>query len=187
MIFDHLELQRHMTPDSMQGATVAITGGTGSFGSMMAKHLLGRGVDSVHILSRDEAKQDEMRKRFSDARLKFFLGDVRDYESVERAFLGTSFVFHAAALKQVPSCEFFPEQAVKTNVVGSSNVIEAANRVGVRSVVCLSMDKAVPPMHLRVHSEGESAPVDALLRDDHRSDAIRPTSMTARRATFGRP
>src|SRR5680860_189831 len=136
-----------MTPDSMQGATVAITGGTGSFGSMMAKHLLGRGVDSVHILSRDEAKQDEMRKRFSDARLKFFLGDVRDYESVERAFLGTSFVFHAAALKQVPSCEFFPEQAVKTNVVGSSNVIEAANRVGVRSVVWLSTDKAVYPVN----------------------------------------
>lgn len=136
-----------MTSDSLRGATVAITGGTGSFGSIMTKHALERGVESVHILSRDEAKQDEMRKRFSDSRLKFFLGDVRDYESVERSFLDTEFVFHAAALKQVPSCEFFPEQAVKTNVVGSTNVIEAANRVGVRSVVCLSTDKAVYPVN----------------------------------------
>ena len=136
-----------MTSDAMQGATVAITGGTGSFGSMMASHLLGRGIESVHILSRDEAKQDEMRKNFADPRLKFFLGDVRDYQSVEQAFVDTDFVFHAAALKQVPSCEFFPEQAVKTNVVGSNNVIEAANRVGVRSVVCLSTDKAVYPVN----------------------------------------
>jgi UDP-glucose 4-epimerase len=131
----------------IQGATVAITGGTGSFGSTMAAHLLGRGVDTIHILSRDEAKQDEMRKRFSDSRLRFFLGDIRDYDSVHGAFVDTDYVFHAAALKQVPSCEFFPEQAVKTNVVGSHNVIEAAARNGVRSVVCLSTDKAVYPVN----------------------------------------
>lgn len=132
---------------TMTGATVAITGGTGSFGSTMAAHLLEQGVQAVHILSRDEAKQDEMRKRFADPRLRFFLGDVRDYDSVQSAFVDTDFVFHAAALKQVPSCEFFPEQAVKTNVVGSHNVIEAAARSGVRSVVCLSTDKAVYPVN----------------------------------------
>jgi UDP-glucose 4-epimerase len=113
----------------------------------MAAHLLERGVDTIHILSRDEAKQDEMRKRFSDSRLRFFLGDIRDYDSVLSAFVDTDFVFHAAALKQVPSCEFFPEQAVKTNVTGSHNVLEAAARVGVRSVVCLSTDKAVYPVN----------------------------------------
>lgn len=132
---------------SMQGATVAITGGTGSFGSTMVHHLLERGVGSVHILSRDESKQDEMRKRFSDSRLRFFIGDVRDRESVAQAFVDTDFVFHAAALKQVPSCEFFPEQAVKTNVTGSHNVIEAAAAAGVQSVVCLSTDKAVYPVN----------------------------------------
>lgn len=132
---------------AMQGATVAITGGTGSFGSMMVSHLLTRGVEKIHILSRDEAKQDEMRRVFSDARLRFFLGDVRDYASVAEAFVDTDFVFHAAALKQVPSCEFFPSQAVKTNVMGSQNVIDAAAAAGVRSVVCLSTDKAVYPVN----------------------------------------
>lgn len=133
--------------DNLSGATVAITGGTGSFGSTMVTHLLERGAAAVHILSRDEAKQDAMRKRFSDSRLRFFLGDVRDRESVAGAFVDTDFVFHAAALKQVPSCEFFPEQAVKTNVIGSHNVIEAAAAAGVRSVVCLGTDKAVYPVN----------------------------------------
>lgn len=132
---------------TMTGATVAITGGTGSFGSTMAAHLLESGVEAIHILSRDEAKQDEMRRRFSDSRLRFFLGDVRDHDSVRGAFVDTDFVFHAAALKQVPSCEFFPEQAVKTNVVGSHNVVEAAAKAGVRSVVFLSTDKAVYPVN----------------------------------------
>jgi UDP-glucose 4-epimerase len=136
-----------MTDDAMFDATVTITGGTGSFGSTMVAHLLGRGVGALHILSRDEAKQDEMRKRFADSRLKFFLGDVRDKDSVAGAMVDTDYVFHAAALKQVPSCEFFPEQAVKTNVVGSHNVIEAAAHAGVRSVVCLSTDKAVYPVN----------------------------------------
>lgn len=131
----------------MENATVAITGGTGSFGSSMAGHLLERGVHRIHIFSRDEAKQDDMRKRFSDPRLRFFLGDVRDYDSVREAFVGVDYVFHAAALKQVPSCEFFPQQAVRTNVQGSHNVIEAASAAGVRSMVCLSTDKAVYPVN----------------------------------------
>ena len=137
----------HQVADEMAGATVAITGGTGSFGSTMAAHLLERGVDTVHVFSRDEAKQDDMRRRFADGRLRFFLGDVRDYSSVAEAFVGADFVFHAAALKQVPSCEFFPQQAVKTNIQGSHNVIEAASTAGVKSVVCLSTDKAVYPVN----------------------------------------
>lgn len=135
-----------MTP-SLSGATVAITGGTGSFGSTMARHLLTLGVDQVNIFSRDEAKQDEMRSKLDEHRLKFFIGDVRDQESVESAFVGADFAFHAAALKQVPSCEFFPDQAVKTNVDGSRNVINAAHKLGVKSVVCLSTDKAVYPVN----------------------------------------
>ncbi len=136
-----------MTEAAVTGTTVAITGGTGSFGSTMTRALLERGVEKIHILSRDEAKQDEMRKALSDPRVKFFLGDIRDYQSVATAFRGADFVFHAAALKQVPSCEFFPDQAVLTNVTGSNNVINAAAEAGVRSVVCLSTDKAVYPVN----------------------------------------
>jgi UDP-glucose 4-epimerase len=113
----------------------------------MVRDLLDHDADTVHVLSRDEAKQDEMRQAIGDARVKFFLGDVRDRESVDAAMSGVDFVFHAAALKQVPSCEFFPGQAVKTNVVGSHNVIESAHASGVRSVVCLSTDKAVYPVN----------------------------------------
>lgn len=131
----------------LEAAAVAITGGTGSFGSTMALDLLGRGVSVVNIFSRDEAKQDAMRRRIDDPRVRYFIGDVRDSDSVQRALTDVDFVFHAAALKQVPSCEFFPEQAVKTNVRGSYNVIEAAAKVGVRSVVCLSTDKAVYPVN----------------------------------------
>ncbi|WP_043498928.1 polysaccharide biosynthesis protein [Georgenia sp. SUBG003] len=132
---------------SVQGATVAITGGTGSFGSTMVRDLLRKDVGKVHVFSRDEAKQDSMRRAIDDDRVRYFLGDVRDADSVERALVGADFVFHAAALKQVPSCEFFPEQAVKTNVRGSYNVIDAAAKLGVRSVVCLSTDKAVYPVN----------------------------------------
>ncbi len=131
----------------MRDTTVAITGGTGSFGSTMVRHALARGVSQVNILSRDEAKQDDMRRRFSDGRIKFFLGDVRDPDSLQNAFVGVDYVFHAAALKQVPSCEFFPQQAVKTNVTGSHNVVEAAAAAGARSVVLLSTDKAVYPVN----------------------------------------
>ncbi len=133
--------------DNLTGACVTITGGTGSFGTAMARHLLETGVRQVNIISRDEAKQDLMRRAYNDERLRFFLGDVRDADSVRPAVTGADFVFHAAALKQVPSCEFFPQQAVKTNVVGSHNVIETAAAAGVRSVVCLSTDKAVYPVN----------------------------------------
>ncbi|GAA2759596.1 polysaccharide biosynthesis protein [Actinopolymorpha rutila] len=131
----------------MDGAVVGITGGTGSFGATMVERLLSRNVHAVHVLSRDEAKQDAMRRRFADHRLKLFLGDVRDPRSVREAVSGTDYIFHAAALKQVPSCEFFPQQAVSTNVLGSRNVVEAAAAAGVRSVVCLSTDKAVYPVN----------------------------------------
>ena len=136
-----------MTDDLVRGATIAITGGTGSFGSIMARHLLDRGVEQVRVLSRDEAKQDEMRQRFGDPRLRFVIGDVRDAGSVTNALRGVDYVFHAAALKQVPSCEFFPVEAVRTNVLGSQNVIAAADQCGVRTVVCLSTDKAVYPIN----------------------------------------
>lgn len=131
----------------MSGSVVAITGGTGSFGSTMVRHLLAEDVAAVHVLSRDEAKQDQLRKDIGDSRLKLFLGDVRDYESVTESMVGVDYVFHAAALKQVPSCEFFPDQAVRTNVDGSRNVIRAAAVAGVRSLVCLSTDKAVYPVN----------------------------------------
>lgn len=136
-----------MKVDKISGAKVAITGGTGSFGSTMARHLLNRGAAQVNIVSRDEAKQDEMRRRFADERLRFFIGDVRDGTSIDPAMRGVDFAFHAAALKQVPSCEFFPEQAVHTNVTGSLNVIRSAARAGVASLVCLSTDKAVYPVN----------------------------------------
>src|SRR3989475_10409708 len=129
------------------GAKALVTGGTGSFGSTMVRRLLSQGVAEVRILSRDEAKQDEMRRALGDPRAKFYLGDIRDYGSVCDSMRGVDLVFHAAALKQVPSCEFFPAQAVRTNVTGSANVIEAAAASGVRSVVCLSTDKAVYPVN----------------------------------------
>ena len=132
---------------SFENSVVTITGGTGSFGSTMAVNLLEKGVRQINIFSRDEAKQDEMRRRFNDERLRFFIGDVRDADSVAPAVRGADYVFHAAALKQVPSCEFFPQQAVKTNVVGSDNVIKAAAEAGVKSLVCLSTDKAVYPVN----------------------------------------
>lgn len=127
--------------------TVLITGGTGSFGSTVAHRLLAAGVSELRILSRDEAKQDDMRRWLGDSRARFYVGDVRDEKSVLEAMAGVDYVFHAAALKQVPSCEFFPLQAVATNVHGSSNVINAAHQCGVRSVVCLSTDKAVYPIN----------------------------------------
>jgi len=134
-------------PADVSGAKVLVTGGTGSFGSTMVRRLLTQNVAEVRILSRDEAKQDEMRRALGDPRAKFYLGDVRDYASVADAMHGVELVFHAAALKQVPSCEFFPAQAVRTNVTGSANVIEAAAACGVRSIVCLSTDKAVYPIN----------------------------------------
>lgn len=130
-----------------QNNIVLITGGTGSFGGTVARQLLSSGVEQVRILSRDEAKQDDLRRWLGDPRARFYLGDVRDPASVAEAMTGVDYVFHAAALKQVPSCEFFPLQAVATNVQGSSNVIQAAHQCGVKSVVCLSTDKAVYPIN----------------------------------------
>lgn len=126
---------------------VLVTGGTGSFGATMVRRLLQTDISEIRILSRDEAKQDAMRRELADGRVKFHVGDVRDPRSVEDAVNGVANIFHAAALKQVPSCEFFPQQAVLTNVNGSDNVIRAAERAGVRSVVCLSTDKAVYPIN----------------------------------------
>jgi len=129
------------------GQVVTITGGTGSFGSTMANHLLSRGVGEVRIFSRDEAKQDAMRHRVADPRVRFFLGDTRDPESVNRVVRGSDLIFHAAALKQVPSAEFFPLEAVKTNINGSANVLRSAIDHRVKGVVCLSTDKAVYPIN----------------------------------------
>ena len=128
-------------------ATVLISGGTGSFGSTVTKDLLASDVKEIRILSRDEAKQDDMRRWLRDSRARFYVGDVRDPASVREAMAGVDYVFHAAALKQVPACEFFPLQAVATNVQGSGNVIQAAHECGVKSVVCLSTDKAVYPIN----------------------------------------
>src|SRR2546428_5998439 len=138
--------ERNM-PADVSGTKVLVTGGTGSFGSTMVRRLLTQNVAEVRVLSRDEAKQDDMRRALGDPRARFYLGDIRDYGSVADAIRGVDLVFHAAALKQVPSCEFFPAQAVRTNVTGSANVIEAAAASGVRSVVCLSTDKAVYPIN----------------------------------------
>ena len=131
----------------VRDSTVVITGGTGSFGSTMAKHLLSQSVGEVRIFSRDEAKQDAMRHAIADPRVRFFLGDTRDPESVERVVRGSDLIFHAAALKQVPSAEFFPLEAVKTNINGSANVLRSAIENGVKGVVCLSTDKAVYPIN----------------------------------------
>ncbi len=138
-----------MTNHSLKYATlkIAITGGTGSFGQTVARRFLGLGVAEVRVVSRDEAKQDLMRATFKDPRLQFFIGDVRQRDSLYHAFKGVDLIFHAAALKQVPSCEFFPEQAVQTNILGSENVIQVATLCGVKKVVFLSTDKAVQPVN----------------------------------------
>jgi UDP-N-acetylglucosamine 4,6-dehydratase/5-epimerase len=133
-------------PD-LDSRTVLITGGTGSFGKAASRRLLASGVREVRILSRDEFKQDEMRRSVDDKRLSFYLGDVRDRAGVDAAMRGVDLVFHAAALKQVPSCEFFPMQAVMTNIIGSHNVIESAIAHGVDRVICLGTDKAAYPIN----------------------------------------
>lgn len=127
--------------------SVLITGGTGSFGKTMLLDLISRGCSEVRVLSRDEEKQDALRNELRDDRVRFYVGDVRDRDAVDRAIHGVECVFHAAALKQVPSCEFFPHEAVRTNIIGSENVLRAAVSAGVRGVVCLSTDKAVFPIN----------------------------------------
>lgn len=130
-----------------KGKSLLITGGTGSFGNAILRRFVDSDLAEIRILSRDEKKQDDMRKRYDCERIKFFIGDVRDYQSVLNAVRGTDFIFHAAALKQVPSCEFHPMEAVKTNVLGTENVLEAAITSGVQRVICLSTDKAVYPIN----------------------------------------
>ncbi len=127
--------------------TLLITGGTGSFGNAVLRRFLNSDIKEIRIFSRDEKKQDDMRKRYNSPKLKFYIGDVRDSRSVEQVMRGIDYVFHAAALKQVPSCEFHPMQAVRTNVLGTENVLEAAIKAGVKRVVCLSTDKAVYPIN----------------------------------------
>ncbi|MBF0414778.1 MAG: polysaccharide biosynthesis protein [Magnetococcales bacterium] len=129
------------------GKTLLITGGTGSFGNAVLRRFLDSDLREIRILSRDEKKQDDMRKKYNNSKLKFYIGDVRDYQSVLNAVRGVDFIFHAAALKQVPSCEFHPLEAVKTNVLGTENVLESAISCGVKRVVCLSTDKAVYPIN----------------------------------------
>ena len=127
--------------------SLLITGGTGSFGNAVLRRFLNSDISEIRVFSRDEKKQDDMRKKYNNAKLRFYIGDVRDYQSVSNCMRGVDFIFHAAALKQVPSCEFYPLEAVKTNVLGSENVLEAAINHGVNNVVCLSTDKAVYPIN----------------------------------------
>jgi UDP-glucose 4-epimerase len=131
----------------MSPQSILITGGTGSFGKTMLRALLDDGVAEVRVLSRDEEKQDALRNQLGDPRVRYYIGDVRDRGSVDRAMDGVDAVFHAAALKQVPSCEFFPMEAVRTNIIGSENVIRSAMEAKVKSLVCLSTDKAVYPIN----------------------------------------
>ncbi len=140
-------------PGQMKEKTVMITGGTGSFGSAVLNRFLTSDIGEIRILSRDEKKQDDMRHEYQVRypayvdKLQFYLGDVRDIQSVHNAIQGVDFLFHAAALKQVPSCEFFPMEAIKTNVIGTENVLTAAIEAGVKTVVCLSTDKAAYPVN----------------------------------------
>lgn len=130
-----------------KGKTLLITGGTGSFGNAVLRRFLDTDIKEIRIFSRDEKKQDDMRKHFQSDKLKFYIGDVRDSQSILNAMRGVDYVYHAAALKQVPSCEFYPLEAVKTNVLGTENVLEAAIANDVKRVVCLSTDKAVYPIN----------------------------------------
>lgn len=127
--------------------TLLITGGTGSFGNAVMERFLDTDIKEIRIFSRDEKKQDDMRKVYKNDKLKFYLGDVRDLSSVKNAMHGVDYIFHAAALKQVPSCEFFPLEAVKTNVMGTDNVLTAAIDYGVKKAICLSTDKAAYPIN----------------------------------------
>lgn len=133
--------------DEFKGKTLMITGGTGSFGNAVLNRFLNSEIGEIRIFSRDEKKQDDMRKLYCSDKIKFHIGDVRDISSIRNAMYGVDYIFHAAALKQVPSCEFFPFEAVKTNILGTENVLTAAIDEGVKKVVCLSTDKAAYPIN----------------------------------------
>ena len=130
-----------------KGKVLLITGGTGSFGNAVLKRFLATDIKEIRILSRDEKKQDDMRKKYQSSKLKFYIGDVRDYSCILNATRGVDYIYHSSALKQVPSCEFHPMEAVKTNVIGTENVLEAAIQNHVKRIVCLSTDKAVYPIN----------------------------------------
>lgn len=130
-----------------KGKTLLITGGTGSFGNAVLKKYLDSDIKEIRIFSRDEKKQDDMRKLYNSEKLKFYIGDVRNPDSLTSVMRGVDYIFHAAALKQVPSCEFFPMEAVRTNIEGTNNVLNAAINAGVKKIVCLSTDKAAYPIN----------------------------------------
>ena len=130
-----------------EGETLLITGGTGSFGHAVLNRFLKTEIKEIRIFSRDEKKQDDMRHQYNDDKIKYYIGDVRNLQSLKDAVHGVDYIFHAAALKQVPSCEFFPIEAVKTNVIGTDNVLTAAIEEGVKKVICLSTDKAAYPIN----------------------------------------
>lgn len=164
--------------EAFRGKTLMITGGTGSFGSTVLKHFLESGVGEIRIFSRDEKKQDDMRHRLQEkspelaSKVRFFIGDVRDIQSVRDAMHGVDYIFHAAALKQVPSCEFFPMEAVRTNVLGTDNVLHAAIDEGVERVVCLSTDKAAYPINAMGKSK---AMMESIIYANARNGAGRTT------------
>ena len=124
-----------------------ITGGTGSFGNAVLDKFIDSDINEIRIFSRDEKKQDDMRRKFQNDKIKYFIGDVRDENSIDQAMKDVNFVFHAAALKQVPSCEFYPMEAVKTNIVGTENMLNSAIKNNIEKVICLSTDKAVYPLN----------------------------------------
>lgn len=163
---------------SFSGKTLMITGGTGSFGNTVLKHFLESDIDEIRIFSRDEKKQDDMRHRLQERspelarKVRFFIGDVRDAQSVRDAMHGVDYIFHAAALKQVPSCEFFPMEAVRTNVIGTDNVLHAAIDEGVERVVCLSTDKAAYPINAMGKSK---AMMESIIYANARTGAGRTT------------
>lgn len=131
----------------LKNSTLLVTGGTGSFGNAVVKGFINSEIKEIRVFSRDEKKQDDMRKLYDNKKIKFYLGDVRDYSSIYEAMTGVNYVFHAAALKQVPSCEFYPMQAVQTNIIGTENVLKASFNAKVEKVICLSTDKAVYPIN----------------------------------------
>ena len=169
-----------MLEKNFNGATICVTGGTGSFGSTMVRHLLQneKNLKEIRIFSRDENKQDNLRNELQSEIVKYYIGDVRDFGSVINAVQGSDYVFHASALKQVPSCEFFPDQALATNTMGSANVINASINAGVTSLVCLSTDKAVYPINAMGMSK---ALMEKIAQAPARTNTSRKTTISVTR------